>query len=194
MAQAITSPEFLAAVQAGWSKRIGFAVFAWHHNQFPQVVSWTIIASEQDARRVARAIEARLLVDVEREGRSSEAFYAGRLTDLSQAIDHAALMLQAAPYAAPRGVINIIGNGEDNVGDDAQPARDRAVGKGLIVNGVVLGTDPAVLDYYRQQVVGGPGAFVMWASNIAAMSDVMARKFQSDLVMDMPRPSSIARP
>jgi uncharacterized protein DUF1194 len=185
MAHAISSPEFLAAVQAGQSGRIGFAVFAWHHNQFPQVVSWTLIASEQDARTVARAIEARLLVDVEGEGRRSEVFYAGRLTDLSQAIDHAALMLQTAPYAARRAVINIIGNGEDNVGEDAQAARDRAVEKGIIVNGVVLGTDPAMLDYYRREIVGGPGAFVMWASNIAVMSDVMARKFQSDIVLDM---------
>jgi len=101
-------------------------------------------------------------------------------------------MLQMAPYAAQRAVINIIGNGEDNVGEDAQSARDRAVEKGIVVNGVVLGTDSAVMDYYRREIVGGPGAFVMWASTIAAMSDVMARKFQSDIVMDKRRPDAAA--
>jgi hypothetical protein len=184
MAQAVRSAEFLAAIQSGSNGRIGFAVFAWHHNQFPLVVSWTLIVSEQDALGVARQIEARLRVDVEVEARNSETFYAGRLTDLSQAIDHATEMLQAAPYAARRSVANIIGNGEDNVGEDAAFARDRSIEKGVVVNGVVLGGDPAMLDYYRRQVVGGPGAFVMSTSSSATMAEVLVRKFLYDIVMN----------
>jgi Ca-activated chloride channel homolog len=38
MARAIRSPEVLAAIQSGKNGRIGFAVFAWSHNQFPDVV------------------------------------------------------------------------------------------------------------------------------------------------------------
>lgn len=194
MAQALRSPEFLAAIQGGRSGRIGFAVFAWHHNRFPEVVPWTLIATEDDTERVARAIEARLQVDVEREARAQEEFYAGRLTDLSQAIDHAADMLRTAPYAARRSIVNIVGNGEDNVAEDAQVARDRSVEQGIVVNGVVLGSDPALLDYYRQQVVGGPGAFVLSARNPAAMAELMTRKFLYDIVMDMRRPHLLAAP
>ena len=36
------------------------------------------------------------------------------MTDLSGAIDHAAILLLTAPYAADRSVINVIGNGWDN--------------------------------------------------------------------------------
>jgi Ca-activated chloride channel homolog len=93
-------------------------------------------------------------------------------------------MLRAAPFAGERSVVNIVGNGEDNVGEDAEVARDRTVDAGAIVNGVVLGGDPVVLDYYRRQVVGGPGAFVMSTGAPATMANVMARKFLYDIVMN----------
>src|SRR5262249_16445428 len=103
-------------------------------------------------------------------------------TDLSQAIDHATETLAMAPFAGERSVVNIIGNGEDNVGDDAQAARDRSVEHGIILNGVVLGADAAVLDYYRRQVIGGPGAFVMTMSGSDTMVEVMTRKLFYDIV------------
>lgn len=190
MAQAVRSPEFIAAIRSGRHGRIGFAVFAWHHNQFPEIVPWALIATEQDALAVAHRIEARLQVDVEMEARGKEAFYAGRLTDLSQAIDHATEMLHAAPYVAGRSIVNIIGNGEDNVGDDAQLARDRSVETGAVVNGVVLGGDPELVAYYRRQVIGGPGAFVMSTDGTAGMVEVMTRKFLYDIVRDTPRPAT----
>jgi hypothetical protein len=183
MARAIRSPEVLAAIQGGRYGRIGFAVFAWHHNRFPTVVRWAVIASEADALAVAHEIEARLLVNVETEARANEKFYIGRLTNLSQAIDHAAAMILTAPYASDRAVVNIIGNGEDNVGEDAGPARDRVIALGGTVNGVVLGNDPLVLDYYRQEVIGGPGAFVIQTGGAATLVEALKRKFLADIVV-----------
>jgi hypothetical protein len=183
MARAIRSPEVLAAIQAGRHGRIGFAVFAWHRGPFPLVVPWAVIASEADAAAVARQIEARLRVNVETEARTNGAFYAGRLTDLSQAIDHAGEMISMAPYAADRAIVNIIGNGEDNVGEDAAVARERFIARGGTVNGVVLGADPLVLDYYRQQVIGGPGAFVISTGEATDLVEVLTRKFLNDFVV-----------
>jgi hypothetical protein len=183
MARAIRSPEVLAAIQAGRHGRIGFAVFAWHRGPFPLVVPWAVIASEADAAAVARQIEARLRVNLETEARANGAFYAGRLTDVSQAIDHAAEMISMAPYAADRAVVNIVGNGEDNVGEEAQVARQRFVARGGTVNGVVLGADPLVLDYYRQQVIGGPGAFVISTGEASSLVEVLTRKFLNDFVV-----------
>jgi hypothetical protein len=183
MARAIRSPEVLAAIQGGRHGRIGFAVFAWHHDRFPLVVPWTIIASEADALAVASEIEARLEVDLETEAWANQTFFIGRLTNLSQAIDHAAELLVTAPFAADRGVVNIIGNGKDNVGEEPGAARERVVGKGVTVNGVVLGGDRAVLDYYRDQVIGGPGAFVIAAREAAMLVEVLTRKFLYDIVV-----------
>lgn len=183
MARAIRSPEVLAAIRSGRYGRIGFAVFAWHHDRFPLVVPWAVIASEADALRVAGEIEARLGINLETEARAGQKFYIGRLTNLSQAIDHAAEMIVTAPYAADRAVINIIGNGEDNVGEDAGAARERVIASGGTVNGVVLGDDPLILDYYRQQVIGGPGAFVIATGEAAGMTEVLTRKFLHDIVI-----------
>jgi Ca-activated chloride channel homolog len=182
MAQAIRDPRVLRAIQAGQHRRIGFAVFAWHHNSFPSVVAWSTIGSRADADAIARTIEARKLIDVELEGREQIAWYIGRLTDLSQALDHAGDMLLTAPFAADRAVINVIGNGKDNVAEDANLARERIVARGGTINGVVLGNDPVAIEYYRQQVIGGAGAFVMTAADRTTLADAFARKFIGDIV------------
>jgi hypothetical protein len=183
MARAICSPEVLAAIRSGRYGRIGFAVFAWHHDQFPMVVPWVVIASEADALAVAREIDARVAVNVETEARANQTFYIGRLTNLSQAIDHAAEMIATAPYTTDRAIINIIGNGEDNVGEEAGFARERVITMGGTVNGVVLGDDPLLLDYYRRQVIGGPGAFVISTGEAATFVEALTRKFLQDIVV-----------
>jgi hypothetical protein len=182
MAGAIRDPRVLKAIQRGGHHKIGFAVFAWHHGRFPQVVSWMAIESAEDALAASRSIEARRLVNVELEGREQVEWYVGRFTDLSEAIDHAGEMLRDAPFAADRAIINIVGNGDDNVGEDAGAARDRFVERGGTINGLVLGDDPAMVDYYRQQVIGGRGAFAMAIADAPSMVDAFVRKFIGDIV------------
>lgn len=183
LAQAIRSPQVLLAIGQGRHGRIGFAVFAWHHGHFPEIVAWTVIAGEADALAVAQAIEARLAVNLEREARGHAAYYIGRLTNLSRAIDHGGQMLAAAPFAADRDVLNIIGNGQDNVDEDPRSARDRLTGAGGTINGVVLGDDLTLVDYYRLQVIGGPGAFVMSMGDAAVFADVLRKKFVLDIAL-----------
>jgi hypothetical protein len=182
LAQALRDPRVMTAIKAGACGRIGFAVFAWHHGQFPSVLRWMIIASPQDAEIAARAIEARQLVNLELEGRAQVEWYIGRLTDLSQAIEYADATLLTAPYVGNRAVINIVGNGEDNVGEDSRMARDRFVGRGGTINGLVLGNNAAMVEYYRDRVIGGRSAFVMSISHDTTMTDAFVRKFIGDIV------------
>lgn len=184
LARAIRDPRVMKVIKAGKRGRIGFAVFAWHHGPFPTVVPWMTIGSPLEAEVAARAIETRILVNVSVEGREYEEWYIGRLTNLSEAIDHASEMLSHAPFAGEREVINIVGNGDDNVGEDAGPARDRFVGRGGTINGVVLADDPAMIEYYGQQVIGGRAAFVMSVSRDGAIADAFVRKFIGDIVAD----------
>jgi Ca-activated chloride channel homolog len=186
LAQAIRDPRVMTAIKAGRHGRIGFAVFAWHHGPFPSVAPWMIIASPQDAEIAARAIEARQLIDLELEGRAQTEWYIGRLTNISQAIEHADAMLLEAPYRSDRAVVNIVGNGEDNVGEDPAMARDRFVGRGGTINGMVLGADAAMVDYYRNRVIGGRAAFVMSIGQGVTMSDAFVRKFIGDIVASRP--------
>ena len=186
IARAILAPEVIRAIQRGRHGRIGFAVFAWYHDGiYPELVSWTLIVSEKDAMRVSNEIADCLRVTDAAEGRKrSNKHHLGRLTDLSAAIDHAAELLLTAPYATEREVVNIIGNGADNLGEDPQRARNSLIGQGGTINGVVLGGDLSVLDHYRQQVIGGRGAFLLSAHNIDMIVELLARKFHYDIVMD----------
>ena len=200
LAAALRSPQVLRAFRSGPEGRVGFTVFAWHDHSFPRVAQWTVIASEADAEAVAREIEQRHDVDVETEARQDGArlysqyqprqgglygattFYYGRLTNLSGAIDHGVELLDSAPFAATRTIINIIGEGTDNVGEGAPPARNRAMRKGVIVNGLVSSGVPASLAYYRSDVVGGTGSFVIPVASRDSFAEAMVRKFIGDVI------------
>ena len=55
--------------------------------------------------------------------------------------------------------------------------------QGATINGVVVGGDPAVLNYYRNQVIGGRTAFVLPADKAETLVQVFAMKFVSEIAM-----------
>jgi len=178
MAAAIRSPAILAAIQHGRHGRIGFAVFVWADGDYPELVSWRMIGTAEDAEATSQEITGRLQSLIDSSSRS-----VGTLTNLSGAIDHASDMLREVPFASNRAVVNIIGNGEDNVGEDPQRARADLLARGVTINGVVVGGDQAVLNYYRHQVIGGRAAFVLPADKAETLVQVFALKFVSEIAM-----------
>lgn len=180
MAEAIKAPEILAAIQHGRYGRIGFAVFIWADGEYPELVSWRMIQTAQDAEAASQELSSRL-----QQLLSTSTASVGTLTNLSGAIEHASEMLQNAPYTANRAIVNIIGNGEDNVGEDPQRARAELLARGATINGVVVGGDPAVLNYYRQQVIGGRTAFVLSADKAETLVQVFALKFVSEIALNV---------
>lgn len=183
MAQAILAPEILQAIRAGHHGRVGFAIFAWHEGAYPELVSWTIIGSDDDARAVSARLQDGLPPELTA---AVDPGAAPRMTDLSGAIDHAAVLLLTAPFATDRMVLNVIGNGWDNVGEGPEHARNRLTGKGGTINGVVVGEDPVLADYFRQNVIGGRGAFLITVEDKRAITGVLARKFLRDVALSAP--------
>ena len=86
MAQAIRAPEVLAAIQRGAHGRIGFSVFVWADGDYPELISWRMIGSEQDAAAASQEIKSRLEAILK-----SASHNVGSLTDLSAAMEHAAV-------------------------------------------------------------------------------------------------------
>jgi hypothetical protein len=178
LALAIRSPAVLDAIRNGEQGRIGFAVFVWADGDYPTLVSWRAIGSEAEAEAAAAEILASLQALIDSSARS-----VGTLTNLSGAIDHAAQLLAAAPFRARRTLANIVGNGEDNVGEDPSRARAALLAAGATINGVVVGGDPAVLNYYRNQVIGGRTAFVLPADSAGDLAQAFALKFVREIAM-----------
>jgi Ca-activated chloride channel family protein len=188
VARAIVHPRFLEAVFSGHHGRIGFAVYVWSsHDNFRVIVPWTLIASVEDAERVAAVLEGTARID--RSHYAGDDFSGANerqvpsfRTDIAMAIGFGFELIASAPQPTERAVINVCGNGIDNVSGNPRRARDLALASGVTINGLVLGYEPDVAAYYRAHVTGGMGSFVMEVRDPAAVADAMVTKFLRDLV------------
>lgn len=180
MVMALRSPRVIAAIANGRHGRIGFNVFIWANGARPVFAGWKLIATPADASAAARDLGGELDALLG----SYAALKLGELTDLSGAIDFGGAMLAAAPFAGSRSVLNILGNGIDNVGGGPRPSRDLLVAQGVTVNGVVIGHDRGVFRYFRNEVTGGPGAFVLAARDAEMLVEVLERKFVTEIAFN----------
>jgi hypothetical protein len=188
MAAAVADPRFLEAIERGHHGRIGFVAFTWANGEFIPLVPWTLIGSKDQAEQVAGLLRAA------RGGPTmgyampipsrTRPWRTGHATDVSAAIDRAIELSAAAPFDSWHNVINICANGIDNVGDGPAAARDRANGKGLIVNGLIMGNRDDAADvaaYFRDHVQAGPGSFVIVARAFRDITSAMLAKFLVEL-------------
>jgi hypothetical protein len=74
-------------------------------------------------------------------------------------------------------VIDISGDGANNDGRPVTEARDAAVAAGVTINGLpIIEVEPNLEQYYRDNVIGGPDAFVVVAGESAAFGSAILRK------------------
>ncbi|WP_198032616.1 DUF1194 domain-containing protein [Mesorhizobium sp. WSM2561] len=197
LVRALVHPDFLRAATAGPRRRIGFAVFTWSSDgKFDLLVPWTVIDSAEDAARVSQALASVTLIDrthygggdmeQDRDGDADPAAMHDRLTDMSEAIAFASLLLTSSPHATQRAVMNICANGTDNFAAGTESSRDAALAQGFTINGLVLGQDAELAQYFRSSVIGGPGAFAMDISDAKDAGEFMTRKLVRDLLASAP--------
>lgn len=185
MALAIRSPEVMRAIRQGKRGRVGFALFLWANGNYPVFASWQLISSPEEAATVSDEIAQRIPAILS----AKSEIKLGELTDLSGAMAYGAEMLSAAPYVADHKILNILGNGIDNVGESPKWVRDKVVAQGIMINAVVIGNDRGVQSYFRSEVIGGPAAFVLTAREPEALVEVLERKFVTEIVLNMHQPA-----
>src|SRR5262249_36768456 len=104
---------------------------------------------------------------------------------LSGAIDYSVLMLAGVPYKASRRVIDISGDGSNNLGRPPEQARDEAVKMGIRINGLpILALEQDLDEYFRMNVIGGPGAFTIPIKSYDAFADAIMRKLVTEISQD----------
>lgn len=188
VARAVVHPRFLEAVLSGHHGRIGFAIYAWSsHGNIRVIVPWTLIASVEDAQRVAGVLRDTARIDrsnyaADDSPGADEGQVPSFQTDIAMAIGFGLDLIASAPQPTERAVINVCGNGIDNVSGDPREARELALASGVTINGLVLGHKPDVAAYYRAHVTGGIGSFVVEVRDPAAVADAMVTKFLRDLL------------
>ncbi len=173
-ALALTHPTVMQAIRATATRRIAVAFVEWAGSDFQKVVvPWTAIGDEDGADLFAK----RLLSE-------PRSFWGW--TSISGAIDFSARLFGAA-YDGRRKVIDVSGDGVNNSGRAASNARDDALARGITINGLVIlnDTPPQAArgmtqvpldDFYRDNVIGGPGAFVIAVDDFESFSYAMVNK------------------
>ena len=181
-AAAFADLHVLDAIRSGRNGRIAVLFEEWSGfgNQ-KIVIDWTLI----DGAKAAQSFGDRLL--------ESPRSFADR-TSISGGIDFAVAQFAHAPFTAERRAIDVSGDGTNNAGREVDHARDEALALGLTINGLAIlserplpwnpeHTNPpgGLANYYREHVVGGPGAFVLEARDFNSFGQALIKKLIAEI-------------
>jgi len=181
-AAALANPRVLEAIQSGRRGRIGILFLEWSgFGSQKVVIDWMLI----DGPKAAQAFGDRLL--------ESPRSFADR-TSISGGIDTAVTELARAPFSSERRTIDVSGDGTNNAGREIAQARDEALALGITINGLVIlsetplpwnpeHTNPpgGLTKYYRDNVTGGPGSFVLEAKDFESFGEAIVKKMIAEI-------------
>jgi hypothetical protein len=160
------------AIARGAIGRIGVTYMEWAGSTDQKVVvPWRLI----DGAAAAEAFAAELARYPTRRA---------RFTSISGALDFSTGLLAESGLFAARQVIDVSGDGANNNGRSVMDARADALAKGITINGLpIMLKEPSGywdikdLDlYYRDCVIGGPGAFMIPARDKAQFREAIKSK------------------
>jgi hypothetical protein len=181
-AAAFTNEQVIAAIRNGplGSIAVSYVEFA-SGFEVKTVIDWMVIHDLESAR----AFVARLT--------AAPRSYWGR-TAISAGIDHAVGMLAESGFNAGRRTIDVCGDGTNNAGREVGAARDDAVAAGITINGLAIINEHPVSwtfahvqppgglpNYYRENVTGGPGSFVLEIRDFKTFGEAMTRKLVAEI-------------
>jgi uncharacterized protein DUF1194 len=181
-AAALENPQVLSAIRAGATGAIAVSFVEWSSvGEQKVVVDWSVIRDGEGAAVVAAQI------------RAAPRSFVGH-TSISDGLDFAVKHFEASGKSSPRRVIDVAGDGTNNSGRPISDARDDAVAKGIVVNGLAIinlnpnfgfiaHTQPpgGLPAYYKENVIGGPGSFVLQIDDFESFADAMVQKMVTEI-------------
>ena len=183
IAAALRDPEVQAAI-AKQPHGSAVALLIWAENNRPKDLSpWYLLSDSASVEAFAAVVE------------SWPRRIANGGTGIGKAMQAGARALTDNAYDGSRLVIDISGDGRETPPADWSlgPAEGRAYAeaRGVVINGLAILTEDPELDvYYRQEIILGPGAFVLAADSYESFAQAMRikllREFQTE-----PRLSSL---
>lgn len=188
-ARAITHPRVLEVITSGYHRSIAVAFVEWggalsQHT----VVDWHHIRDAASAQAFAEALLA--------APRMAQGY-----NSISGAIDHSAALIRSNAYEGANKVIDVSGDGPQIGGRPLAVSRMEALAEGITINGLVVksrgGGYPGprgepLEEHYRNDVIGGPGSFVMVADQDLSFADAILNKLILEVAGRTP-PQTVAR-
>ena len=185
---AFRHPDVIRAIEQGILGQIAVAYYEWAgYGHMRIITDWKLIDGAEAAHAFAGSLEQN----------PPETAYR---TAIASAIDFAVTYFDVNDFEGTRRVVDISGDGANNWGGPVTAARDRAVARGVIINGLpIVNGRPgpsgrpqlANLDlYYENCVIGGPGAFIVVANSFPEFAEAVRRK----LIIEIANASPELRP
>lgn len=167
--EAIRHPEFIRAIAHLPRQRIAVTYVEWSSSDRQRVL---IPFREIDGQTSAEAFAAALAAAPVKRG-------AG--TSISGAIEFGANLLMWNRFEGDRKVLDISGDSPNLHGGPVALARDNAVARGVIINGLPIIIRPTerevtVEEYYTACVIGGPGSFMLPARGMQEFAEAVRQK------------------
>ena len=185
---ALRSPQVIAAIAGNHFGCIAIAYFEWSSREELRTVSplrtvlpWTGVCSAEDALAAAKIISEKGDRGYGRWGRGE--------TSISYAIDTASLLLDDFAGEVGRKVIDISSNGRNNSGLPVAVSRARAIAKGYTINAIAIptmehrGFADHLVNYFAQEVIGGPSAFVLEPASREDYAVALRRKLVKEIAL-----------
>ncbi len=171
LARAFLDPRIVQAIESLGDKGIAVGLVQWgNSDQHSLAVDWSLVTDGTSSRALARRIAA------------MPRLFVGPGTAISAALDYSIALFPRNGFDGDRKVIDVSGDGVDNRLKVPRSSRDRAVTQGITVNGLaILNEDPHLDHYYRHNVVGGDGAFVMTALDYEDFAEAILRKLLREI-------------
>ena len=169
-ADAFRNPEVLSAIQSIGDRGIAVTLVLWSSaTAQSMVVDWHIIRNADDAEKFATA-----LVNANRTSSGK--------TAIGNALIYSAKLLTDNDIQGRRRTIDLSGDGSDNDGIGAPRARDLIVANDITINALAIVSGDLNLEaYYRDNVIGGPNAFVEVAKSYASFPPAVLRKLLREI-------------
>jgi hypothetical protein len=180
----LTSREFLSALRSGINGRIAVTYFEWAGPYDQKIVMpWRLIDGPETAAAVTKEIAA-------------APYRRAPRTSIYGALQFAKPLFDNSGYHGLRRIIDVSGDGTNNIGPPVTLMRDQVLEGGITINGLPImlsrpygsGTDIANLDvYYEDCVIGGPGAFVIAIHEREQFKDATRTKLVQEIAGPLPQ-------
>ena len=174
LADAIESPEVVEAILMPEGAHIAAMAYEWSgYQQQETIIDWVRLDSAKAIHTFAQRL------------RAHQRPYWDFATAIGKGIEYGARQFAHAPDCA-RKVIDVSGDGVNNVGVDPRYFYARGVLEGITVNGLVIrGAEPDPLPYYLSDVRHGPESFIAQAENFDDYLEAMKAKLLREIAAEM---------
>ena len=164
-------------IDEGLEGQVAVNLIVWAgEDQIQEVVGWTLIDSVETSQDFATAIGNALLP----ENGGSRPFDGA--TAPGDAINFAVPLFSSNVYEGRHWKIDLSADGKQNDGINPATARDNALAAGVdVINAIVVSDDNTVVDFYRDNVIGGDDAFVSQTNDFTGFEQGIYDKLTTEL-------------